>query len=355
MNLPSVLLHDHLDGGLRPSTVIELADRNGHPELPANTEEGLSAWFDQSESGSLETYLKSFDYTIAVMQDPDALERIAYEAMIDLSGDGVVYAELRFCPALHTRTGMSGDSVVDAVAAGLEMGSEETGMRWGIIVDTLRQHDWGMAMARLATRMRHRGVVGFDIAGPEAPYPPAGNLAACRYSRESGIHLTIHAGESAGELGVAYMAAAMDTCGAERLGHGVQIIDDCEVEGGEIVGLGSVARRVRDRRVPLEICPSSNLATNGLTPAQHPVGALYRAGFNVTISTDNRLMSNTSMSSEFDFVERHHGFDIDARALTTKRSLRAAFCDHRVKVELWEDLIAPAYASAGASVERQWR
>lgn len=354
MQLPSVLLHDHLDGGLRPGTILELAEARGIDDLPATDEEGLTQWFDQSESGSLEAYLASFQHSLAVMQDAEALERIAYEAMVDLSDDGVVYTEIRFCPGLHTQDGLTPDRVVDAVASGMRVGAEETGLIWGLIIDTLRQFDWGMSMARLAARKRSTGVVGFDIAGPEAPHPPTKNLAACRFARESGLRLTIHAGEAGGNRGVAYMASAMDVCGAERIGHGLEIINDCLLDGAEIVAMGQVARRIRDRQIPLEMCPASNLATNRLAPEAHPVGALFRAGFNVTLSTDNRLMSSTSMSSEFEFVKRHHGFDVDDLALTTRRSLAAAFCGWDDKAALWEDVIAPAYAAAGATPDPIW-
>lgn len=354
MPLPSVLLHDHLDGGLRPSTILELAEELGLDDLPATDEAGLGSWFDQSESGSLDAYLESFEHTLAVMQSAPALERIAYEAAIDLAADGVAYAEIRFCPALHTTGGMGAGQVIEAVSSGLRMGESETGLRWGLIIDTLRQFDWGMEMVRLALHKRALGVVGFDLAGPEAANPPTDHLAACRYAREAGLRLTIHAGESAGASGVAYMAAAMDVCGAERLGHGLQVIDDCVMSGGEIVELGAVARRIRDRQIPLEMCPASNLATNRLSAAEHPVGALYRAGFNVTLSTDNRLMSKTSMSAEFEFVTTHHGFGVDDLGRTTRRSLEAAFCGRETKAELWEDVIAPAYAGAGALVDAEW-
>lgn len=351
MPLPSVLLHDHLDGGLRPETLLELAGAAGYTELPASDAEGLASWFDQSESGSLEGYLDSFRHTIGVMQDRDSLERVAYEAVIDLAADGVVYAEIRFCPDLHTARGLSPGKVIEATTAGLTKGASETGLVWGLIVDAMRQDDRSIEMARLAVANRTRGVVGFDLAGPEVGNPPRRHLAACRHVRESGLRLTIHAGEAAGAFGPAYMAEAMDLCGAERIGHGVQVVSDCVVRDGEVVSVGRVASRVRDRQVPLEMCPASNLATGGLRPDQHPIGALHRAGFNVTISTDNRLMSNTSMSSEFEFVQRHHGFTLDDLALVTRRSLAAAFCEHQTKARLWDGAIAPAYRDAGAKVE----
>ena len=354
MSLPSVLLHDHLDGGLRPGTVLELADDHGYDDLPAADEAGLAAWFDQSESGSLERYLEAFDHTIAVMQLPEALERVAYEAAVDLADDGVVYAELRFCPSLFTDRGLDVTGVIDVVASGLRLGEAETGLKWGIIVDALRQFDDSMAMARTANARRSSGVVGFDLAGPEEPFPPTDHLAACRYIRESGLRLTIHAGEAGGDKGVSYIASAMDVCGAERLGHGVEIVRDCVIENGELIKLGAVATRVRDRQIPLELCPASNLATNKLDPGDHPLGALFRAGFNITLSTDNRLMSHTSMSSEFDFARDHHGMTSTDLARITRRSLEAAFCDYHTKRILWETLIAPVYLDADIEVDPSW-
>ena len=354
VSLPSVLLHDHLDGGLRPRTVLELADDHGYDDLPAEDEDSLAAWFDQSESGSLDRYLEAFDHTIAVMQRPEAIERVAYEAALDLAADGVVYAELRFCPSLFTGRGLDEHGVIDCVAAGLRQGEIETGLRWGILVDALRQFDDSMAMARAATERRSSGVVGFDLAGPEEPFPPTNHLAACRYIREAGLRLTLHAGEAGGDKGVSYIAAAMDICGAERLGHGVEIVRDCILEDGEITKLGAVAARVRDRQLPLELCPTSNLATNKLDPKDHPLGALFRAGFNVTLSTDNRLMSHTSMSHEFEFARNHHGLTTEDLASITKQSLAAAFCEYETKRTLWETLIAPAYAEAGVHVTESW-
>jgi len=355
MPYSSVLLHDHLDGGVRPQTVLELAEDHGYADLPSKTAQGLAAWFDQSQSGSLEKYLEAFTHTIGVMQHPEAIERIAYEAVIDLSADGVVYAEIRFCPALHTILGMTTIRAVEAAAAGLANGAEETGLRWGLIIDALRHRNHSLEMARLATETRHLGVVGFDLAGPEAGFPPDGHLAAFRLARSQGLRVTIHAGEHAGRHGVAYIASAMDVCGAERVGHGVELINDCVLEDGDIVRLGPVARRVRERRIALEMCPASNLATGGLEPEDHPVGALYRAGFNVTLSTDNRLMSKTAMSDEFDFVTKYHGFEVIDLARTTWQSLDAAFCPWEVKAELWEDVISPAYTASGVDLEKKWR
>ncbi|MCI0678877.1 MAG: adenosine deaminase [Actinobacteria bacterium] len=355
VRLPSVLLHDHLDGGLRPDTVIDLARDIGYEGLPADDPLALATFFDQSRSGSLESYLQAFRHTIGVMQGHDSLERVAYEAAVDLAADGVVYAEIRFCPALHTRHGVTPVEVVTAVSSGLHRGAAETGLVWGLILDAMRQEHRSLEMARLAASTRHLGVVGFDLAGPEVGHSPREHLAACRHARASGVRLTIHAGEAAGVLGPAYIAEALEVCGAERIGHGVEVIRDCLLADGEIVDTGPVAARVLDRQTPLEMCPASNLATGRLAPEDHPIGMLYRAGFNVTINTDNRLMSSTTMSGEFDFVRTHHGFGLHDLARVTRRSLEAAFCDHATKLRLWEDRIAPAYVEVGALPGGEWR
>ncbi len=336
MSLPSVLLHDHLDGGVRPQTVLDLAEASGYEHLPDTDAEALGVWFDQSESGSLETYLQAFDHTIGVLQSPQALERVAYEAALDLAADGVVYAEIRFSPPLHTAEGLSETGVIEAVASGLLQGEAETGLRWRLIIDAIRHLHDSSRVASLAIASRDLGVVGFDLAGPEAGHPPERHLAACRMVREAGLRLTLHAGEAAGRAGVAHVASSMDRCGAERIGHGVELIRDCVVEDGDIAKVGQVAARVRDRRIPLEMCPTSNIATGRLAPEDHPLGAMYRAGFNITLSTDNHLMSSTSMSAEFEFARKYHGFDIGDLARTTWRSLDAAFCSWKTKKELWE-------------------
>lgn len=354
MLLPSVLLHDHLDGGLRPQTVLELAAELGYQDLPAPDLAGLEAWFDQSESGSLERYLEAFNHTIAVMQTYDAIERVAYEAAIDLSRDGVVYAELRFCPAQHTSMGMAPIEVIEAVSAGMRRGAGETGLEWGLIIDSLRHLHRADDMARLALSARNLGVVGFDIAGPEAGFPPGDHRAGFDLAARYGLGVTIHAGEAGGRHGVANMASAVDECHAQRLGHGVEIINDCEVESGEIAALGPVARRIRDRFIPLEMCPASNMATSRLEPDEHPFGALFRAGFNVTLSTDNRLMSSTSMSREYEFAMKHAHLTESDLLEVARRSLAASFTTSELRAQVWAEGVAPGFRAAGLRVPSAW-
>ena len=343
MRQPSVLLHDHLDGGVRPETVLELAREQRYDGLPPSAVEDPASWFDQSSSGSLESYLSAFDHTIALMQNVSSLERVSYECALDLAADGVVYAEIRFCPRLHTVGGLSPDAVISAVAAGMAAGSTRSGLRWGLIIDSLRQFHDSEETARLAARNRASGVVGFDLAGPESGFPPRWYAAGLRRAIAEGLRITIHAGESAGVQAPAYIAQALEIGNAERIGHGIELIRDCTVEDGEIVRIGSVARRVLDRGIALEMCPQSNLATSGLEPSQHPLGMMYRAGFNVTLNTDNRLMSATSMSREFSFAKTFHGFTERDLGLVTVRSMLASFASRDVKAEIIRDVVMPAY------------
>lgn len=323
--LPKVVLHEHLDGGLRVETVLELAERSGYGELPADDPEVLADWFDQGKSGSLERYLEAFRHTVAVMQSAEAIERVAYESVEDLAGDGVLYAEIRFAPSLLTASGLDRHEVLEAALAGLRRGERATGMVARLIVDAIRDASDSEEVARTAVAFAGRGVVGFDLAGPEAGHPPDDHLLACRIIREANLGLTLHAGEADGPHSI---WRALQRCGAHRIGHGVRIVDDCDVENDRIVALGPVATYVRDQQVPLEVCPTSNLHTCGWAAAEHPIGMLYRAGFNVSISPDNRLMSRVSMSDEFALVVEHHGFTVTDLHTITRRALEAAFCGY---------------------------
>lgn len=339
--LPKVLLHDHLDGGLRVETVLDLAEESGYASLPTTEAVPLADWFDQSRSGSLATYLEAFAHTIGVMQTADALARVAYEAVLDCAADGVIYGEFRFAPLAHLEGGLDPWSVVDAALSGLSEGAHETGMATRLILVALRQARHSSEVARLAVDFSRRGVAGFDIAGPERGFPADHHLVACRMAREANLGLTIHAGEADGPHSI---WTALQRCGAHRIGHGVHIIDDCVIEHGEIVKLGSLAAYVRDFAVPLEVAPTSNLHTGGWTPENHPVGALHRAGFTVTLNTDNRLMSRTTLSDEFRLVVDHQGFTMNDLFTITRQALVASFAPLPLKRELLEDRIAPGYA-----------
>lgn len=341
-SLPKVVLHDHLDGGLRPATIVELAAEIGCDGLPSSAPDELAGWFDQSGSGSLEGYLAAFAKTIAVMQTPRALERVAFEAVEDWYASGVVYGEVRFAPSLHRSGGMTRAEVIEAVLEGLAAGTEETGVEARLIIDAMRQFADSAAVARVAVEYRDRGVVGFDLAGPETGFPAAGHREAIAIAREGGLHITIHAGEAAGPESV---ADALD-CGAERLGHGVHTIEDMKVDEGVVVALGPIARRVHNAAVPLEVCPTSNVHTRAVPSATgHPVGLLHRNGFVVTLNTDNRLMSATSMVREFRFVARHHGFTVDDLRTVTLAAVDAAFCDEATRAAIRRRIEA-GYAAA---------
>jgi adenosine deaminase len=338
--LPKVLLHDHLDGGVRIATVLDLADATGYAGLPTADPAALTDWFDQSLSGSLSRYLESFKHTIGVMQTAEALHRVAYEAVLDTSADGVVYAEFRFAPMNHVAGGLTPDSVVEATLAGLQDAQRETGMAVGLILDAMRNLDHSMEVARLAVAFGHRGVVGFDLAGPELGWPADRHLPACRAVRGANMGLTLHAGEVDGPHSI---WTALQRCGAHRIGHGVHIIDDCSVESGRITRLGAFASYVRDFGVPLEVCPTSNLHTGGWSASSHPVGALHRAGFTVTLSTDNRLMSRTTLSDEFRLVVDHQGFTLKDLRDVTRHAMMAAFAPLPLKRAVLNDRILPAY------------
>jgi adenosine deaminase len=335
-SLPKVVLHDHLDGGLRPQTVIDLAREIGYGSLPATDAVGLGRWFHQGMASSLEAYLDAFRHTAGVMQTPEGLRRVAREAIEDHAAEGVVYAEIRFAPSLHTRLGLTRPEVIEAVLAGLGDGSERHGVGFGVIVDALRQLDDSLEVVAAAARFVGRGVVAFDLAGPERGFPASSHAAACRLAVEAGLHLTIHAGEGDG---VPSIVDALSV-GAERIGHGVRIVEDASVVGGRITSLGPVGTEVRDRPVPLEVCPTSNLHTGMFpSPGAHPVGLLHRAGFTVTLNTDNRLMSGTSMTDEFRFVVDHQGFALEDLARVTLSGVDAAFCSEDLRSELRERVV----------------
>lgn len=326
--LPKVLLHDHLDGGVRPETVVELAAVAGYRGLPEPDAAGMRRWFHQAGADSLEDYLDAFAHTFGVMQTPEAMHRVAYEALADLAADGVVYAEIRFAPSLHIAGGMTRADAISAVLAGLAEAEAALGTPGRVIVDALRQMDDSVEVASVASEFAGLGVVGFDLAGPEAGFPATEHRPAIEIARDAGLHLTIHAGEGDG---VGSIAAAL-ACGAERIGHGARIIEDTTVRDGRIVGLGPVAREVHERRIPLEICPTSNLDTRMYpSAADHPIGMLYRAGFAVTLNTDNRLMSATSMGQEFALVAEHCGLGVEDLEVITRTALESAFCDEATR------------------------
>lgn len=294
---PWVLLHDHLDGGLRPSTLIELAEEVGYQRLPTRDPASLAQHMDQSGAGSLERYLEAFEHTVAVMTTSEAVRRVAFEAAVDMAADGVGYAEFRFAPSLLVQYGLAMEETLEAVCDGLRLAAVESEISCGFIVDALRHQSDSLEVVESALAVGDPLIVGFDLAGPEAGYPPRLHTEAIDRARAGGLRITIHAGEAAGPDGPSYMAEAV-SLGAERLGHGIEIVRDCRTREGRIIDLGPIACMILDRQIVLEVCPTSNAATGSMPLAAHPLPALLAAGFAVTLNTDNRLMSRTSMSRE---------------------------------------------------------
>lgn len=344
---PKVLLHDHLDGGLRPATVVELARETGYTGLPTYDAQELGRWFrEASDSGSLELYLETFAHTTAVMQTRDALVRVAAEAAEDLAADGVVYAEQRYAPEQHLEAGLTLEEVVEAVQEGLELGQKRAAdqgcsIRTGQLVTAMRHAARSSEIAELAVRYRDAGVSGFDIAGAEAGNPPTRHLDAFEYLRRENFHFTIHAGEA---FGLPSIWEALQWCGCDRLGHGVRIIDDIDTDGGA-PRLGRLAQYVRDKRVPLEMCPSSNVQTGAAESiADHPIRLLRDLRFRVTVNTDNRLQSGTSLSEEFARLSEAFGYGWDDIQWFTVNAMKSAFLPFDERLALINGVIKPGFA-----------
>jgi adenosine deaminase len=346
---PKVLLHDHLDGGLRPATVIELAETSGYDALPSTDPAELGGWFlAASHSGSLVRYLETFGHTVAVMQTEDALVRVAAECAADLADDGVVYAEVRFAPELHVEQGLELDAVVEAVLEGFRVGAARAAergrrIRVGCLLTAMRHAARSREIAELAVRYRDLGVVGFDIAGAEAGFPPTRHLDAFEYLRQQNAHFTIHAGEA---FGLPSIWEALQWCGADRLGHGVRIVDDITLGADGTPRLGLLAAYVRDKRIPLEMCPTSNVHTGAAKSlADHPIGLLTELRFRVTVNTDNRLMSDVSVTSEMAALVDTFGYGWADLQWFTVNAMKSSFLGFDERLALINDVIKPGYAA----------
>ena len=349
--VPKALLHDHLDGGLRPETIIEIAQQIGYKKLPTDDPIKLADWFEEScNSHSLVRYLETFSHTIAVMQSKEAIIRVARECAIDLARDGVVYAEVRGAPELFTEQGLTLDQVVEATLEGYKQGmaeaaSEGNKIRVESLLCGMRQNNRSQEAAAAVVKYRDKGVVGFDIAGPEDGFPPTNQLETFEYLRKENAHFTIHAGEA---YGLPSIWEAIQICGAERLGHGVRIIDDIDFSGDK-PKLGPLASYVRDRRIPLELCPTSNLQTGAAkTYSEHPIGMLAKLRFRVTLNTDNRLMSRTSMSNEMSECVKSFGWKFADLQRVTVNALKSSFIPFEERLEIIEKVVKPAYAAISA-------
>ncbi len=353
---PKAMLHDHLDGGLRPTTIVDLAAEHGYDGLPTSDPDELAAHIRRgADRKSLELYLETFAHTVGVMQERDAIVRVAAECAEDLAADGVVYAEVRYAPELSTERGLTLDEVVAANLEGFSIGArnaEAAGhpIVMKMLVTAMRQAARSVEVAECAVRWRDAGVVGFDIAGPEAGYRPTRHLDAFEYVRRENFHITIHAGES---FGLPSIWEALQWCGAERLGHGVRIVDDITVRDDGSVELGRLAAFVRDRRVPLEMCPTSNVHTAAAASiAEHPIDLLRRLRFRVTLNTDNRLMSGVTLSSEFEALDRAFGIGLGEMEWLTINALKSAFAPFDERLRLINEVVKPGYARLRAEETR---
>jgi adenosine deaminase len=346
--LPKALLHDHLDGGLRPSTVIELA-RSHTVKLPETDPVRLAKWFHEGANrGSLREYLKGFKVTTDVMQTEEALTRVAFEMMEDMKKDGVVYVETRFAPLFHTRRGLSHNQVIESVLRGLRDGERSFGVRFGLIVCAMRnmKPSLSMEMAECAVRYREQGVVGFDLAGDELGYPPKDHIKAFHFIQRNNFNITIHAGEAFGKESI---WQALQYCGTHRIGHGIHLKDDVMTDGHEIFEMGYLSQYVRDKRIPVELCLSSNLHTGAVLDLKyHPFPIFFKNGFRVTLNTDNRLMSNTTLTGEIMAAVKYFGLGLKDIEKLAINAMKSAFLHYPERLDVIYNAIKPGYQKLGS-------
>ena len=353
-SLPKVLLHDHLDGGLRPQTIIELGKDSGYTKLPTHDPGELAHWFHRgARRGSLPLYLKGFAHTCGVMQTEEALERVAYEMIEDMYDDGVVYVETRFAPVFHTDKGLHRDEVVNAVLKGLERGKKDFGVEYGLIICAMRNMKLSQEIAELAVDFRERGVVGFDLAGEEGGFPPKKHVDAFHYIQRENFNITIHAGEAFGKESI---WQAIQWCGAHRIGHATRLIEDMGLDKRDphkIVRMGYLAQYVLDKRLPLEICLTSNVDTGAVKSlAEHPFSVLFKYNFRVTLNTDDRLMSDTTMTREFRIAHQVFKLTLEDLEKLTINAMKSAFLPYNRRIKVIYDVVKPGYAKARQRLKR---
>lgn len=351
--IPKVLLHDHLDGGLRPQTVIDLAKDIGYKNLPTTDSSKLRKWFhDNAKRGDLPLYLEGFKHTTGVMQTEEAMERVAYEMMADMKKDGVVYVETRFAPVFHTLKGLHWEKVVSAVLKGLDRGKEDFKVEYGLIISAMRDMKLSQEMAELAVDFRERGVVGFDLAGEEGGYPPKKHVDAFHYIQRNNFNITIHAGEAFGKESI---WQAIQWCGAHRIGHATRLIEDMKLsrdDPEEVLSMGYLAQYVLDKRIPLEICLTSNVHTGAVkTVKEHPFGVYHRYKFRVTLNTDNRLMSNTTMTKEYRLASDVFGLTLNDLEKLSINAMKSAFIPYKKRIGLIYDIIKPGFQKARLAIK----
>jgi len=342
-SVPKVLLHDHLDGGLRPRTIIELAKDTGYKKLPTNDPEELAVWFHRgANKGNLVEYLQGFEHTTAVMQSKDALKRVAYEMMEDMKNDNVCYVETRFAPVFHTNKGLYQEDVVTAVLEGLEEGKKDFGVGYGLILCGMRNMKNNLEIAELAVNFRNQGVVGFDLAGEEGGYPPKKHIEAFQFIQRANFNITIHAGEAFGKESI---WQAIQWCGAHRIGHATRLKEDISLDKeGNVVSFGDLAQYILDKRIPLEICLLSNVHTGAVDSIEnHPFGIFFKEKFRVTINTDDRLMSNTTLTKEFLTAIEIFNITLDDVEKITINSMKSAFIKYNERLDYIYNIIKPGY------------
>lgn len=353
-SIPKVLLHDHLDGGVRPETVIDLAQIHGYDKLPTTDPEELADWFHRGATrGSLPEFLEGFEHTCGVMQTEEALERVAYEMMEDMQKDGVVYVETRFAPVFHTLGGLHTETVVAAVLRGLDRGKKDFGVGYGLILCAMRHMDPAISLeiAELAIDFREHGVVGFDLAGEEGGYPPKKHIDAFNFIRRENFNITIHAGEAFGKESI---WQAIQWCGAHRIGHATRLVEDMKIQNGKVVSMGPLAQYVLDKRIPLEICLTSNLHTGAVKSLEeHPFAILFRYRFRVMLNTDDRLMSNITLTDEYELAARQYDISLDQLEKLTINAMKSAFLPYKERIDVIYNIIKPGYAKARASLGMQ--
>lgn len=342
-DVPKVLLHDHLDGGLRPQTIIDLAKDQGYDKLPTNDPKELAEWFHRgANKGNLVEYLQGFEHTCGVMQTREALERVAYEMMEDMKNDGVCYVETRFAPVFHTQNGLYYEDSVTAVLKGLDRGKKDFGVGYGLIICGMRNMKNTIDFAELAVNFRNQGVVGFDLAGEEGGYPPKKHLDAFQFIQRANFNITIHAGEAFGKESI---WQAIQWCGAHRIGHATHLMEDFTYDkNGNVVSFGELAQYILDQRIPLEICLLSNVHTGAVDKIEnHPFGVLFKEKFRVTINTDDRLMSDTTMTNEFLLAIKHFNLSLDDMEKLTINAMKSAFIHYNERLYYIYNIIKPGY------------
>ena len=342
-SVPKVLLHDHLDGGLRPETIIELAKDLRYTKLPTKDAGELAEWFHRgANKGNLVDYLQGFEHTAAVMQTKEALERVAYEMMEDMKNDNICYVETRFAPIFHTQNGLWYEDIVSAVLEGLERGRKDFGVGYGLILCGMRNMKNTLEIAELAVNFRNEGVVGFDLAGEEGGYPPKKHIEAFQFIQRANFNITIHAGEAFGKESI---WQAIQWCGAHRIGHATHLIEDFTLDkDGNVVGFGDLAQYVLDKRIPLEICLLSNVHTGAVDKIEnHPFGLLFKEKYRVTLNTDDRLMSDTTMSKEFLVAIDVFNLNLEDLEKITLNSMKSAFIQYKERLHFIYNVIKPGY------------